>query len=248
MQNRIVHLKLSLRIITRISYLSVMCFPSEHSRRGKLNGLRSTSYLNDYPQPLSLAPFCEHPPAVSPTAKPRLSCDEDSPVCESVTRDCYIIVSQMMDITKDDNLNCQFCDLRQSVVDTQMVPQYLAPEGSNVPYKAVDAAREEGQGSRGCTRRAGNYVSGRPFVRLQSTTAQVLRETGAFLQRARREEKGHQGKSERESCKERPRPCASMTRNEATKECRERRRADSAAVNIAGIRPVSKCTLGMRLA
>lgn len=118
----------------------------------------------------------------------------------------------------------------------------------NVPYKAADAAREEGQGSKGCTRRAGNYVSGRPFVRLQSTTAQVLRETGAFLQRARREEKGRQGKSERESCKERPRPCASMTRNEATKECREKRRTDSAAVNIPGIRPVSKCTLGMRLA
>lgn len=36
----------------------------------------------------------------------------------------------MMDITKDDNLNCQFRDLRQSVVDTQMVPQYLTPEGS----------------------------------------------------------------------------------------------------------------------
>lgn len=38
---------------------------------------------------------------------------------------CFI----MMDVTKDDNLNRQFRDLRQSVVDTQMVPQYLAPEG-----------------------------------------------------------------------------------------------------------------------
>lgn len=34
----------------------------------------------------------------------------------------------------------------------------------------------EGEGSRGCTRRAGNYVSGRPFVRLQSTTARSWEE------------------------------------------------------------------------
>lgn len=44
--------------------------------------MRSTSYLNDYPQPLSLASFREHSPSVPvpPTAKPRCSCDEHPPV------------------------------------------------------------------------------------------------------------------------------------------------------------------------
>jgi hypothetical protein len=36
---------------------------------------------------------------------------------------CFVV----MGITKDDNLNRRFRDLRLSVVDTQMVPQYLAP-------------------------------------------------------------------------------------------------------------------------
>jgi len=35
-------------------------------------------------------------------------------------------------ITKDDNLNRQFRDLRLSAVDTQMVPQYLAPGGEGI--------------------------------------------------------------------------------------------------------------------
>ncbi|KAL0132908.1 hypothetical protein PUN28_000560 [Cardiocondyla obscurior] len=44
----------------------------------------------------------------------------------------------------------------------------------NVPYKAADVARE---------RRAGNYVSGRPFVRLQSAAVGILRETDGFFGR-----------------------------------------------------------------
>lgn len=45
----------------------------------------------------------------------------------------------MMDVTKDDDLNRQFRDLRQSVVDTQLIPQYLAPKrtGSNDPIHVV---------------------------------------------------------------------------------------------------------------
>lgn len=43
---------------------------------------------------------------------------------------------------------------------------------------------ERETGSRGRTRRPGNYVSGRPFVRLQSATAQILKETGGFFRQA----------------------------------------------------------------
>lgn len=54
----------------------------------------------------------------------------------------------------------------------------------NVPYKAADVARVGGTGrTGGRTRRAGNYVSGRPFVRLQSTRGPGLERDRRFLQR-----------------------------------------------------------------
>lgn len=117
------------------------------------------------------------------------------------------------------------------------------------PYKAADVAQggrvTEGAGvGRPHQRRAGNYVSGRPFVRLQSATAQVLREADGLLRKASANAgKGRQGTSrgqERAAEKERERAvrkaAARPWPGARLKNTGARRRTELVAVNISDIR------------
>lgn len=124
----------------------------------------------------------------------------------------------------------------------------------SVPYKAADASKGgQGNGREGVgrphQRRAGNYVSGHPFVRLQSATAQVLREAdGSFGRRVQTREKaatGHEQRSGKGSRKRENGHGPSMTGKTAEKYWGTKEGGIGRS-EYPRHPSLSKCTLGMQ--